>query len=141
MGILDRLKRNFDLQRKRHQASREGKLFPECLYRIEVTETHIVCRPHEEVPVVVAWSDLSEVSLETNESGPWGTDMYWNLGSKWVLGVRGSTSYVDGELPFYAAPYIDMRGIPAMRYQGSDVALGETEVRWNFHPRIGLVGL
>ncbi len=67
-------------------------------------------------------------------------NQYWNVTPKWVLGVRASTEYVDGELPFFAAPYIDMRGIPAMRYQGEAVALAETELRWSFHPRISVLG-
>ena len=37
-------------------------------------------------------------------------------------------------------PYISMRGIPVMRYQGDVVALAETEWRWDFTSRYSLVG-
>jgi hypothetical protein len=65
---------------------------------------------------------------------------YWQLRSNLVLGLRLDGKFSNGDLPFYMEPFIDLRGIPAMRYQGSDVILGETEIRWNFHPRIGVVG-
>ena len=45
-----------------------------------------------------------------------------------------------GSIPFYLEPYIDLRGIPVLRYAGKDVILGEAEVRWNFMPRVGLIG-
>jgi hypothetical protein len=65
---------------------------------------------------------------------------WWEPFQKWVLGLRLDGQYVDGSLPFYSVPYIDLRGIPAMRYQGRAVAVGEVEVRWNFHPRISGIG-
>jgi hypothetical protein len=33
-----------------------------------------------------------------------------------------------------------MRGIPANRYQGETVGLIETEIRWDVHPRISVLG-
>jgi hypothetical protein len=65
---------------------------------------------------------------------------YWTLNPRWVLGLRGDLRGISGRAPFYVVPYIDLRGIPVMRYQGEAVAVGETEVRWNFHPRISAVG-
>ena len=65
---------------------------------------------------------------------------WWEPSNKWVLGLRLDAQYVDGNLPFYSVPYIDLRGIPAMRYQGKAVAVAEVEVRWNFHPRFAGIG-
>ncbi len=65
---------------------------------------------------------------------------YRPLGKKWVLGLRGDLKAVDGDAPFFEYPYIDMRGIKAMRYQGKQTALGEMELRWSFTPRWTLVG-
>jgi len=65
---------------------------------------------------------------------------YWTLGEKWVLGLRLEADRVSGDVPFYALPFISMRGIPAMRYQGRSVALVETEARWAFHRRVSVVG-
>jgi hypothetical protein len=65
---------------------------------------------------------------------------YWLLGEKFVLGLRGDYNTVSGEVPFFAVPFISLRGIPALRYQGESVIVGETELRWAFHPRISAVG-
>lgn len=65
---------------------------------------------------------------------------YWRLGEKWTLGLRGDGQFVTGDLPFFLLPFIDLRGIPMLRYSGEDVLVGESEVRWQFHPRISLVG-
>jgi len=64
---------------------------------------------------------------------------WWNPARVWVFGLRLDGDYVSGDLPFYSVPYIDLRGIPAMRYQGDAVAVGEVEVRWNFHPRVSVL--
>ena len=40
--------------------------------------------------------------------------------------------------PFYTLPYIDLRGVPAMRYQGRYAVLAETEWRWDFTGRWSL---
>jgi len=66
--------------------------------------------------------------------------LYFPLGSKVVLGLRGDYQQVNGEVPFFAVPFISLRGIPALRYQGESVIVGETELRWAFHPRISAVG-
>lgn len=67
------------------------------------------------------------------------TYSYWPI-SKLVLGVRLEGDFSTGEVPFYDAPFIDMRGIPAMRYQGENVFVGELEGRWDLTPRWSLVG-
>ena len=65
---------------------------------------------------------------------------YFKLKDKWVLGFRADLEYVSGDVPFYMVPFIDMRGIPALRYQGTAMGLVETEARWAFHPRVSLIG-
>ena len=42
---------------------------------------------------------------------------------------------VFDEPPFYLLPYVDLRGIPVMRYQGNIFSVIEGEVRWDFEPR------
>ena len=82
---------------------------------------------------------------------PLGGDFdYWQLGlvfesyhpvrDEWVVAWRFKGSTVGDDAPFYALPFIDLRGIPAMRYQGDDVMQLDTEVRWDFVPRWSLVG-
>ncbi len=53
----------------------------------------------------------------------------------WTAGIRLNGSFVSGDVPFYGLPYIEMRGIAAMRYQGEDVVTTELQTNWNFHPR------
>ncbi len=64
---------------------------------------------------------------------------YWPI-SNLVLGLRLEGDFTSGDVPFYDAPYINMRGIPAMRYQGEDVVVAEVEARLNVTPRWSLVG-
>lgn len=57
-----------------------------------------------------------------------------------VLGLRAVADTLRGNAPFYAYPFIDMRGVKAMRYQGEQTVLGEAELRWSVTPRWALVG-
>jgi hypothetical protein len=59
---------------------------------------------------------------------------------KLVLGLRLDGQFTSGEVPFYMLPFIELRGIPAMRYQGAHTAVVETEVRWDFVKRWSAVG-
>jgi hypothetical protein len=54
------------------------------------------------------------------------------------FGLRLDGRFNFGDAPFYALPYIDLRGVPAMRYQGKYTALAETEWRWDFTGRWSL---
>lgn len=65
---------------------------------------------------------------------------YTPLNDFLVLGLRGNAKAVGGDAPFYAYPYIDMRGVKVMQYQGDKTVLGEAEIRWSFTPRWALVG-
>lgn len=64
---------------------------------------------------------------------------YWPINKALVLGGRLDGRSVNGRTPFYMLPFIDMRGIPAARYQDDNTAVAETELRWNFTPRWGAV--
>jgi len=56
------------------------------------------------------------------------------------LGGRGQFNSSSSGTPFYARPYVHLRGVPALRYQGEQAASIELELRWQFHPRISVVG-
>jgi hypothetical protein len=58
---------------------------------------------------------------------------------RYMLALRLDARYAYGETPFYMLPYIDLRGIPALRYQGKYTLVAETEVRWDFTYRWSLV--
>jgi hypothetical protein len=55
-------------------------------------------------------------------------------------GLRLETQFATGDAPFYMKPFVYMRGIPAMRYQGEITALAETEQLFLLTGRWGLVG-
>ena len=55
-------------------------------------------------------------------------------------GLRLDLQSSFGDTPFYMRPFIYLRGVPAMRYQGKTTWLSETELRWDFNFRWSLVG-
>jgi hypothetical protein len=57
-----------------------------------------------------------------------------------VLGLRLEGSAVDGRPPFYAYPWVTMRGIPASRYQGKRVGMAGMELRWDILARWAVLG-
>lgn len=66
-------------------------------------------------------------------------NQFFSFGSKFMIGVRLDGDFIDGTAPFFAKPFVTLRGIPTMRYQADNVFVAETEVRWEFHPRMSLV--
>jgi len=65
---------------------------------------------------------------------------YWPATPDLIVGGRVDGRSVNGRTPFYMLPFIDMRGIPAARYQDDNTALVETELRWNVTPRWAAIG-
>lgn len=82
-----------------------------------------------------------------------GNENFWRYGAKafyfhpllenLTLGLRFEGEAVhtsdDERVPFVANPSINMRGIPAMRYQGEKMILGEVQLRWEFIERWNMV--
>lgn len=65
---------------------------------------------------------------------------YVPLHPRWFLGLRGQVAGSFGDVPFYLRPYISMRGVPVMQYQGEEMAQMEAELRWQCWRRFSLVG-
>jgi hypothetical protein len=57
-----------------------------------------------------------------------------------VIGLRADFRATSDGTPFFAKPYVSLRGIPALRYQDHRVAVVETELRWNVTRRWALLG-
>ena len=57
-----------------------------------------------------------------------------------ITGLRLDARGAGGDTPFYLLPYLQMRGLPALRYSDDVAALIEGELRWNVHGRWSLVG-
>jgi hypothetical protein len=64
----------------------------------------------------------------------------WRPHKSVVFGLRLDGRFSGGDIPFYAQPFVMLRGIPAMRYQGRYVLVAETEERWNITRRWAAVG-
>ncbi|MBK9088173.1 MAG: BamA/TamA family outer membrane protein [Holophagales bacterium] len=60
---------------------------------------------------------------------------YWDPSPRFVLAARLQGQGVSGDPPFYALPFISLKGIPVMRYQGETAASVDGEVRWNVWKR------
>lgn len=55
-------------------------------------------------------------------------------------GVRVDGQFADGDVPFWAQPRVDLRGISAVRYQGRAVLVGEVELSVNVWERFWVIG-
>ena len=55
---------------------------------------------------------------------------YKKITDKIFSGWRFDSSFTSGDAPFYAKPFIEMRGVPAMKYQNNNTMLAE--MQWTF---------
>jgi hypothetical protein len=65
---------------------------------------------------------------------------YAPFGDRFVGAFRIDGRAARGEVPFYQLPFIEMRGIPAARYQDENTGLVEAEGRYYVTPRWIAVG-
>lgn len=94
----------------------------------------------------------SYLELELQAARPWagssqsfetynGRGYTWlPLARDWVLGLRLDGRFSAGDTPFYAQPYVKLRGVQQGRYQDQNAAMVEAEVRWNVTPRWSVLG-
>jgi outer membrane protein assembly factor BamA len=68
------------------------------------------------------------------------TNIFFRPVKWWVCGFRADWQGISGDAPFYLKPYIDMRGIPAVQYQGDQVLALETELRFDVTKRWSILG-
>lgn len=57
------------------------------------------------------------------------------VSSAWILGFRLDTGFSGGNIPFFAQPYVTLRGVSQAKFQDRDQVTGELEVRWKATPR------
>ena len=60
---------------------------------------------------------------------------FHKFGEKFVLGLRFEGSTAEGDNPFYAEPFVKLRGIPALRYSGDFAGVVEVEGRYQLAER------
>lgn len=61
---------------------------------------------------------------------------YWPVASgRLIVGLRGEYDYAGEDAPFYALPWVNLRGIPALRYLGRHAVTAEVEPRYRIGTR------
>lgn len=60
---------------------------------------------------------------------------FHKFAEKFVLGLRFEVGSADGDVPFYAEPFVPLRGIPVLRYTGEIAGVVEAEFRYQFAKR------
>jgi len=76
--------------------------------------------------------DFEKVALQAMYYRPLGATLYF--------GLRGGVEASSDGTPFFLRPYVWLRGVQALGYQGEQAADAEAELRWQLHPRFSLVG-
>jgi hypothetical protein len=62
------------------------------------------------------------------------------LGETLFLGMRGTYKGSSDDAPFFLKPYVNLRGVQALRFQGEQAAEVEAEVRWRLKSRFSVLG-
>ncbi|MCV9386295.1 BamA/TamA family outer membrane protein [Reichenbachiella ulvae] len=65
---------------------------------------------------------------------------YYPVSEKLFSSYRFDASQLIGDAPLYAYPFVDLRGIPALRYQSNNTAIIETEWRYELFRRWSVMG-
>jgi hypothetical protein len=65
---------------------------------------------------------------------------WWPATPAVTLGARANYAWSSAGTPFFLRPYVQLRGVPAVRYQGDSAASLELEARWQFYGRWSVVG-
>src|SRR5258708_33017843 len=60
----------------------KGPAQPEAAFVIALSDEGVACRRQDGKVESVAWDDLQGVLIETNDQGPFGTDVFWILVGK-----------------------------------------------------------
>ena len=79
-------------------------------------------------------------SDRNNSSLSFFTLYYLPILEKWISGFRVESNLASHDTPFYMMPFVKLRGVPALRYQGELTFLAETEQYFRVYKRWGLVG-
>ncbi|MCF6171193.1 MAG: BamA/TamA family outer membrane protein [Bacteroidales bacterium] len=86
--------------------------------------------PTKGLRINVTYSQYLELLGSDRDFGRLSFFLYYYLPvflHRWTAGFRLDTQMATGDPPFYMKPFIALRGVPAMRYQGNYTTLIETE--------------
>lgn len=62
------------------------------------------------------------------------------LNEKWIIGGKLVANSKLGDIPFYAKPFVQLRGVPVLKYQDNNIMSFEAEADWNLYKRWHLIG-
>jgi len=65
---------------------------------------------------------------------------YFEATPRVKVGIRYETAFSIGDVPFWARPWVDLRGAPQVKYQNKNTATVEMQVDWNVYKRWSLSG-
>lgn len=98
----------------------EGKLYPESAFSVTATPEQLQVQSPEGEIGTLSMSDLQEIIVETNDTGPWGADVWWHL-----IGPNSRLSYPQGATGESAALEI-LQKLPGFDDQQLIQAMGST---------------
>jgi len=65
---------------------------------------------------------------------------FGDISEKATLGLRLETAYATKNTPFWSIPGINLRGVPAAKYQANNVSLSEVQINYSLNYRWQLLG-
>ena len=81
------------------------------------------------------WNDEAIGSDFDYKELKWELRQYFTFADKYSLAWRFDGATTDGDVPFFLEPFIQIEGIPTLRYQGPTAATAEIRGGWEFIPR------
>ena len=83
MGIFSFFKKKIDTE----------SLSPESKWLVEINEIEIRTVDYDGLETKLQISDIRQIVIETNDTGPWGTDIWWRiLGEQIILSIPGGAT-------------------------------------------------
>ena len=64
---------------RRYRLAEADRLWPERAVHVRLTDAGLEVLCPGEGAQYMAWSDVSRILVKTNDSGPWGSDVWWVL--------------------------------------------------------------
>ncbi len=74
------------------------------------------------------------------EQFSWQVRQYFEFAEKFTLAWRLDGATTSGDVPFYMEPFVQIQGIPAMRYQGPTAVTFEVRGGMDLNPRWSVLG-
>lgn len=108
----------------------------------EFDSTNNTFSPTDGLKVHLSYDQYLEFLGSTKNWNKLNFHAFWYLpvNEKWMPAFRVETAWASESAPFYSKPYVAIRGIPALRYQGEGMLLAETEQLYNLNKRWGILG-